>query len=91
MRGFQCIRRLATVEVPGFSLYIQHIPHGVRRLLLRSRGDVGVGVQREAGGKVAQHAGDRFDVHAVLQRQCREGVPIRYNYDKPENPVFMVV
>ena len=37
-------------------------------------GDVGVGVQGEAGGEVAQHAGDGLDVHAVLQRQRREGM-----------------
>ena len=37
-------------------------------------GDVGVGIQRETRGVVAQHAADRFYVHAVLQRHGREGV-----------------
>ena len=49
-------------------------------------GDVGVGVQGEAGGEVAQHAGNGLDVHTVLQRQGRECMPLRYNYDKPEKP-----
>lgn len=37
-------------------------------------GDVGVGVQSETGGEVAQHTGDILDVHAVLQRQGCEGM-----------------
>ena len=47
---------------------------------------MGVGVQREARGVVAQHGGHRFYVHPVLQGHRREGVPLRYNYDKPEKP-----
>jgi hypothetical protein len=35
---------------------------------------VGVGVQREAGAVMPQHAGHRFHVHAVLEGQSREGV-----------------
>ena len=35
---------------------------------------MGVSVQREACGEVAQHAGDRLDVHVVLKRQRCEGV-----------------
>ena len=49
-------------------------------------GDVGVGVQREACRKMPQHTRYGFDVHAVLERHRREGVPLRYNYDKPEKP-----
>ena len=45
-----------------------------------------IGVQREAGGKVAEHTTDSLDVHAVLQSKRRECVPLRYNYDKPEKP-----
>ena len=45
-----------------------------------------VGVQREACRKMPQHARYGFDVHAVLQCQRCEGVPLRYNYDKPEKP-----
>ena len=35
---------------------------------------MGVGVQREASGEVAQHTGDGLNVHAVLQRQRCEGM-----------------
>ena len=49
-------------------------------------GDVGVGVQRKARGVVPEHTADGLDVHAVLQGHGREGVPLRYNYDKPEKP-----
>ncbi len=47
---------------------------------------MGVGVEGESRGEVTQHTGHRLDVHAVLQSQCCEGVPLRYNYDKPEKP-----
>lgn len=35
---------------------------------------MGIGVQGEAGGVVAQHAGDGLDIHTVLKRQRGEGV-----------------
>ena len=52
----------------------QRVGDGIRRLALGLGGDVGIGVQGEASGVVAQHSGDRFDVHAVLQGQSGEGV-----------------
>ena len=58
----------------------------MRCLELRVGGDVGVGVQREARRVVAKHTADRFHIHTVLERHGREGVPLRYNYDKPEKP-----
>ena len=64
----------------------EDISHGLRRFELGVGGDVGVGVQRETRRVVAQHRGHRFYVHAVLERHGREGVPLRYNYDKPEKP-----
>ena len=45
-----------------------------------------VGVQRKPCRKMPQHARHGLDVHAVLQGQRCEGVPLRYNYDKPEKP-----
>ena len=47
---------------------------------------MGVGVQREPCRIVAQRAGQRLYVHSAFQGQCGEGVPLRYNYDKPEKP-----
>ena len=49
-------------------------------------GHMGVSVQRETRGVVTKHTADGLDVHAVLQGHGCEGVPLRYNYDKPEKP-----
>lgn len=35
---------------------------------------MGVGVQGEAGGEVAQHTADGLDVHAVLEGEGGEGM-----------------
>ena len=56
------------------SLHRQYIPHSPGCFFLCAGGDVGVGVQGEAGGEVAQHTGDSLDVHTVLQCQRREGM-----------------
>ena len=41
----------------SFSLHRQDIPHSPGGFFLGAGGDVGVGVQGEAGGEAAQHAG----------------------------------
>ena len=73
-----------------FAACSHHLCHEITHLfggaLLHLPRDVGVGAQCEACIKVTEHAGHRFYVHAVLERQCRERVPLRYNYDKPEKP-----
>ena len=58
----------------------------MRRFELGVSGDMGVGVQRKACGVMTEHRGHGFYIHAVLQRHGGEGVPLRYNYDKPEKP-----
>ena len=63
----------------------QDAAHGIGRLALRRCGHMGVGVQREARAVVAQHPGDRFDVHAVLQGHRGEGMPLWHNKDKSDN------
>ena len=50
------------------------LPHRIRRLLLHFGGNVGVGAKGETHVEVPQHAGDRLDVHAVLQSNCGECV-----------------
>ena len=35
---------------------------------------MGIGIQREPGGEVTEHAADRLDVHAILQGNCCKGV-----------------
>ena len=59
---------------------------GVCGILLHLGRGMGVGVQGEPRRIVAQRAGQRFHVYPAFQRQRGEGVPLRYNYDKPEKP-----
>ena len=47
---------------------------------------MGVHFQRGAGVRVAQARGHCHDVDAVGQQDGGVGVPLRYNYDKPEKP-----
>ena len=47
---------------------------------------MGVGIQREGGVGVAQDTGQGFGVHAAGEGVGCEGMPLRYNYDKPEKP-----
>lgn len=44
------------------------------RLSLSGAGHMGVGIQSEPGGEVAQHSGHRLDVHPILQSQGGEGM-----------------
>ncbi len=48
-------------------LSAEYIPHGECRFFLGGGGDMGVGVQGEASGEMAEDAGYGLDVHAVLQ------------------------
>ena len=45
---------------------------------------MGVGVQRERRIGVTQDAGQRLGIHSAGKGVGGEGVPLRYNYDKPE-------
>ena len=47
---------------------------------------MGVGVQRERRIGVTQDAGQRLGIHSAGKGVGGEGVPLRYNYDKPEKP-----
>ena len=47
---------------------------------------MGVGVQREGRIGLSQNAGQCFGVHAAGKGMGGEGMPLRYNYDKPEKP-----
>lgn len=49
---------------------------------------MGIGVQGEPSAEVSQHPGYRFHVYPVLEGQGGKGVPLRYNKDKREKPVF---
>lgn len=47
---------------------------------------MGVGVQRKAGVGMSEDSRQGFRIHTACQRVSGEGVPLRYNYDKPEKP-----
>ena len=55
---------------------------------LHSFRGVGVGAEGKARIVVSQGTGQRLDVHAVLEGQRGEGVPLRYNNDKQKKPLF---
>ena len=48
----------------------------------------GMQIEGLGGGhlRVAQNAGEGEHIHAVLDGAGGKGVPLRYNYDKPEKP-----
>ena len=47
---------------------------------------MGIGVQREGRIGVSQNSGQCLGIHAAGKGMGGEGVPLRYNYDKPEKP-----
>ena len=75
---------------PPLSAILHDLRHEIAHLFggafLHLPSGVGVGAECESGIIVAEHTADGFDVHAILQCQRCEGMPLRYNYDKPEKP-----
>ena len=71
-------------------LFLHDLCHEIAHLFcctfLHLARDVRVSAEREAHIEVSEHTRYGFHVHAVLQCQGRECVPLRYNYDKPEKP-----
>lgn len=45
-----------------------------------------VNIKRKSGGRMAEVVLYRFDIVAAAQRGGRVGMPLRYDYDKPEKP-----
>ena len=62
------------------------VAHRLCGLVLLLPRSVGVGAECKSGVIVAEHTADGFDVHTILQCQRCEGMPLGYNYDKPEKP-----
>lgn len=56
--------------------HLHKAAHLLRRFLLHFGGDVGVGIQCKARGKMSQHMRQRFNIHPVLQRNCGKSMPI---------------
>ena len=74
----------------GAPVFLHHLCHEIPHLFgcafLHLACDVSVGSQCEACVEVTKHTGHCFHVHAILERQRCECVPLRYNYDKPGKP-----
>ena len=60
----------------------------IRCVLLHRFRYMSIGVEGKSGAIVTKQAGERFDVHTVLERKRSECVPLWHNKDKSENPVF---
>ena len=67
-------RTTPSANADGVSLSPQQTAHCIRCFFLCVRCDMCVGVESEASGVVAEHAGDSFDVNTVLQGKSCEGV-----------------
>ena len=82
--------RMIVSSSPTLSTFLHDLRHEIAHLFcctfLHLARDVRVSAEREARIEVSEHAGYRFHVYAILQCQCRECAPLRYNYDKPEKP-----
>ena len=71
-------RIASSVSLPTIFLCLHRltddVPDGVGGVSFHLRRGVGVGTEREARVVVSQRTGQRFDIHAVLERQRGEGV-----------------
>ena len=70
----------------------EKIPHRLRGFPLRVRRHMGVSVQREARGVMAEHGTDGFHIDTVLERERRESVAevVKANSRQPrafQNPL----
>ena len=66
--------------------YLQHFLQSRAGGLFVLVESMGVDVQRGGGLTVAEDARYRGHIRAARDHQTGGGVPLRYNYDKPEKP-----
>ena len=66
--------------------HFQELPHFFSGVLLHLFCNMGISVQSEPGGELAQHVGQDLDVHPILQGDGRERMPIWYNCDNTVKP-----
>ena len=75
------LHHLTVITYSSAGIRLPSAPHP-----LHLGGDVAIGVQGEACGIMSKQTRQGLHIHAILEGQCSEGVPLRYNYDKPEKP-----
>ena len=80
------LRRIGRLRCGGCRCRFHEAADLLCRTSLHIVGDMRVGVQSESGAEMAQHTGQCFHVYAAGEGVGGEGVPLRYNYDKPEKP-----
>ena len=85
-RGADGIIRPSPAVFCGLHGLADDAADGVGGVTLHPLRGVGVGAEGKARVVVAQRTGQRLDVHAVLEGQRGEGVPLRYNNDKRKKP-----
>ena len=66
--------------------YLQHFLQARAGGLFVLVEGVGIDIQRGGGLTVAEDVRHRGDIRAARDHQTGGGVPLRYNYDKPEKP-----
>jgi hypothetical protein len=64
----------------------EHCAHGVCGFLLGREVQVRIDVRSRGEGAVSQPKLDLLHGDPIAEQQAGEGVPLRYNYDKPEKP-----
>ena len=65
---------------------VQDRLHGQGAVFVAALQGVGIDAQRGVGLRVAQAAGHGHGVNVRRKQERGVGVPLRYNYDKPEKP-----
>ena len=80
------LRRVRRLRGVGYRDRFHEAADFLSRTSLHIGGHMDVGVQRKAGVGMSEDSRQGFRIHAARQRVSGEGVPLRYNYDKPEKP-----
>ena len=88
MRASQAGRplRFPIALVLRFALRLEDLRNHVGTGLLAGLVQVGVDVGGGGQVRVPQVVGHVDEGHVLADEQAGEGVPLRYNYDKPEKP-----
>ena len=82
VRDSHKIDALTVVGLKGFDV----LPHAVGTLFFHARRGVRIGAEREGRSGMTEIFLHGLDVVPGAEAVHRKGMPLRYNYDKPEKP-----